>query len=421
MTTVFIAVVVGLLGAVNCSPLPSRDILAGQEFLELYMRTQPRSSGSYFINNNIIQNEVKSTVPPLTSTSIPVVTEATTGVTSWTTEAEEEPSSEVVKVSVTSSIARQMAKPHEITRIATTLDEPTITAIQRSHFGVDETSGVISIKKEPPESSFTVERSQNGENTSFTVRQIHQGDSTSSFTIQRNVPINLEKVEERTSYTVVSKQEPKQEPSNEEETVVEQRTFTTEARTARGDPAKTVEPAKNWQYQRPPFTPKQDNHDESKSYTSTQINTDAPKAEEFVERQSTKAWPHQERTIFSTERDPRVYRQEARKNWEYQERVYAEPEKNYEVDEAVSVMTNGRVHGVQPVSTPSPNKLGYVVEGSNYRKYRVEEKTPDGFIVGEYGVVSHDDGSLRGVRYTADSNINPRLIYDALVKFLSLK
>ncbi|XP_049542889.1 uncharacterized protein LOC125955772 isoform X2 [Anopheles darlingi] len=65
-------------------------------------------------------------------------------------------------------------------------------------------------------------------------------------------------------------------------------------------------------------------------------------------------------------------------------------------------------------------KIGYVVEGRNYRKYRVEEKTPDGFIVGEYGVLSHNDGNLRGVRYTADSDINPRLIYDALLKFLSL-
>lgn len=52
---------------------------------------------------------------------------------------------------------------------------------------------------------------------------------------------------------------------------------------------------------------------------------------------------------------------------------------------------------------------------------QVEEKTPDGFIVGEYGVVSHDDGGIRGVRYTADGSISPRLIYEALVKFLSLK
>lgn len=65
-------------------------------------------------------------------------------------------------------------------------------------------------------------------------------------------------------------------------------------------------------------------------------------------------------------------------------------------------------------------KVGFVVEGRNYRKYRVEEKTPDGFIVGEYGVVSNNDGSLRGVRYTADSNISPNLIYEALMKFLSL-
>lgn len=121
------------------------------------------------------------------------------------------------------------------------------------------------------------------------------------------------------------------------------------------------------------------------------------------------------------------------RNWEvpeenqYQPKVYAEPEQNYEVDEAVSVNTNGRAHGVQPNQSPdkdpnkkSDQKVGYVVEGRNYRKYRVEERTADGFIVGEYGVVSHDDGSLRGVRYTADGTINPRLIYDALMKFLSL-
>lgn len=129
-----------------------------------------------------------------------------------------------------------------------------------------------------------------------------------------------------------------------------------------------------------------------------------------------------------------------------------QPEQNYEIEEGVSVMTNGRAHGIQttmPATAPSTttqstfaseapsaldtgsdgiqggdppqdSKFGYVVEGRNYRKYRVEEKTPDGFIVGEYGVVSNNDGTLRGVRYTADSNINPRLIYDALLKFLSL-
>ncbi|XP_063243040.1 uncharacterized protein LOC134542593 [Bacillus rossius redtenbacheri] len=129
------------------------------------------------------------------------------------------------------------------------------------------------------------------------------------------------------------------------------------------------------------------------------------------------------------------------------EAIFGSPEQNYEVDESVSVMTSGRTHGVQtpPSVTPGahagdsagqvdsslgvvdtkdmsdPNhKFGYVVEGRNFRKYRVEERTQDGFIVGEYGVVSHDDGSLRGVRYTADGTINPRLIYDALVKFLSL-
>lgn len=140
------------------------------------------------------------------------------------------------------------------------------------------------------------------------------------------------------------------------------------------------------------------------------------------------------------------------------ERVYAEPEQNYEVDETVSVLSDGRVHGVQQhqqsvptteaswgsvtstnivsttISTSTTTttstaasgtvetrKSGYVVDGKHYRKYRVEEETPDGFIVGEYGVVSHHDGTTRGVRYTADSSINPRVIYEALAKFLALR
>lgn len=145
------------------------------------------------------------------------------------------------------------------------------------------------------------------------------------------------------------------------------------------------------------------------------------------------SWQNDNSNSFTTER-----------NWEIQEKpytpprlptVYGKPEQNYEVDESASVMTNGRLHGIQPSPTlPSKQevkigeskkvddnqKVGYVVEGRNYRKYRVEERTSDGFIVGEYGVVSHDDGSLRGVRYTADGTISPRLIYDALMKFLSL-
>ncbi|KAL7018094.1 hypothetical protein ACKWTF_010638 [Chironomus riparius] len=120
------------------------------------------------------------------------------------------------------------------------------------------------------------------------------------------------------------------------------------------------------------------------------------------------------------------------------------PEQNYEVDESVSVMTNGRAHGIQTTTPkvivnvdekteshhkiPTPlhvthddSKFGVVFEGRDFRKYKVEEKTDDGFIVGEYGYLSNTDGSpIFGVRYTADSNINPQLIYDALLKFLKL-
>ncbi|KAM3964261.1 uncharacterized protein ACR2FA_001748 [Aphomia sociella] len=102
-----------------------------------------------------------------------------------------------------------------------------------------------------------------------------------------------------------------------------------------------------------------------------------------------------------------------------------QPEKNYEVDEKISVLSEGRIHGVQETTTEKCKqdncKVGYVVEGRQYKKYRVEERTSDGFIVGEYGVVRNEDGALRGVRYTADSDASPRLIYDALMKFLQLK
>lgn len=81
------------------------------------------------------------------------------------------------------------------------------------------------------------------------------------------------------------------------------------------------------------------------------------------------------------------------------------PEQNYEVDEAVSLMTNGRSHGIQsttPTSQTSTEvdknfqptiqaqvnvdgqdaKFGVVFQGRDFRKYKVEEKTSDGFIVG---------------------------------------
>jgi len=78
--------------------------------------------------------------------------------------------------------------------------------------------------------------------------------------------------------------------------------------------------------------------------------------------------------------------------------------------------------GGPPDTAPDDeDKVAYVVEGRNYRKYRVEEKTDDGFIVGEYGVVDHNDGNLWGVRYTADSTINRSLIQKALLTFLKLK
>ncbi|KAJ0175561.1 hypothetical protein K1T71_008720 [Dendrolimus kikuchii] len=99
-------------------------------------------------------------------------------------------------------------------------------------------------------------------------------------------------------------------------------------------------------------------------------------------------------------------------------KVGAQIQKNYDqTHERSTVIQDSSTEKCQEDSC----KVGYVVEGRQFKKYRVEERTSDGFIVGEYGVVRNEDGALRGVRYTADSDASPRLIYDALMKFLQLR
>jgi len=67
------------------------------------------------------------------------------------------------------------------------------------------------------------------------------------------------------------------------------------------------------------------------------------------------------------------------------------------------------------------NDSDAIQEPDEGQKYLVEEKTPDGYIVGEFGVMSPSSGSLRGVRYVAHGSINPQLIKEALRTFLSLR
>lgn len=174
-----------------------------------------------------------------------------------------------------------------------------------------------------------------------------------------------------------------------------------------------------------PHERRERNYNDAKTPYSNSFDSSEEKRKQNDTRPSTwqKTDPVQQKTTQKPWQNQRVFTPTTPLPVELP-KVYGQPEQNYEVDEALSVVTNGRAHGVQPTKPekkPDDNqKFGYVVEGKNYRKYRVEERTADGFIVGEYGVVSHDDGSLRGVRYTADGTINPRLISEALMKFLSL-
>lgn len=63
-------------------------------------------------------------------------------------------------------------------------------------------------------------------------------------------------------------------------------------------------------------------------------------------------------------------------------------------------------------------KLKYSVDDGNLKRFRYEERTPEGAIVGEFGF--HKNGVIRGVRYAAEPGVHPRVLYQALVKFFSL-
>lgn len=64
-------------------------------------------------------------------------------------------------------------------------------------------------------------------------------------------------------------------------------------------------------------------------------------------------------------------------------------------------------------------KLGYTVNEGNLKKFRYEERTPEGAIVGEFGF-HKNDGVIRGVRYSAEPGVHPKVLYEALVKFFTL-
>lgn len=64
-------------------------------------------------------------------------------------------------------------------------------------------------------------------------------------------------------------------------------------------------------------------------------------------------------------------------------------------------------------------RLRYDVYDGPLRRYRYEEKTSDGLIVGEVGY-HRDNGIIRGVKYTATPGVHPKLLYQTLLKFLSL-
>ncbi|KAK9505840.1 hypothetical protein O3M35_009813 [Rhynocoris fuscipes] len=551
-----------LLVTVCCAgPVPSNtnDVLSGQDFLAVFMRssqrsrnvpsasvTQSSSSSSYFINRNLIQHhkdgvdyefdkddqsrllsnnddiirtsitksthierdkesevlerivqdesevdttnnedtiESKTEDQEINTTTVTeqILISTTTDDSSITTTTEQPPvwdndtelPSQVVSVRVSSSVVRQRPRIEEKPDIAEVQDEPvhTAAAVQRSHFGVDDNARSVTYKitsDEPEEERVsysqeaTVLRIEGRQSSSRRPLITYHHQQQQQREQQDQQDSYADSSQEYSSAAIPSLQQQQQQQSQHQQNEQTNNQLTTSQPPNKYHVTRTPEPTDH-------HTVSNYGQAQALTYHPVDLDTHPGNAPVTYETSVSSATSGSRVKFYSEPPAYRIQAADKRKDRrfdlsQYQEKVYGEPEKNYEVDEAVSVMTNGRTHGVQdhstgvqqnkqttttdgvstvqtPESQEGPtipdikppilnkeengqndeSKVGYVVEDRNYRKYRVEEKTPDGFIVGEYGVVSHDGDSLRGVRYTAESNINPRLIYDALVKFLSLK
>ena len=75
---------------------------------------------------------------------------------------------------------------------------------------------------------------------------------------------------------------------------------------------------------------------------------------------------------------------------------------------------------VPPSATERPQARSVGGDGPRAQATIVHQETLEaGFIVGEYGVV-HGSGTVRGVKYAADSSVDRRLLEAALAQFLKL-
>ena len=432
-----------LLLEADCRPV-GQDVLAGEDFLAVFMRShRPRSAYR------------KPTTQVTTEQATPTTPEAETPPTTLQTEPPR-----VVSVRVSSSVRKEAV--HEAVSAAVS------AAAQRSHFSVEssgyrEEDSVAEASQDLPQESLKVEENKPVAQA-LTLEQpaVHYESRVSSETSQSRVyfsqpkPSGERKYEPQLAVTQ-AREEPNYEPHIVTQTftqtngdrkygpeivVTQERKSGTETLT---DQDSKFEPEVIVTREETKYGPEivvTQTQSESKFtpelYVSQSAGSDptAGESRDEIAPQTIISQTQATRKYIGQNREERQFAPQASKasedqpqegaeyksepNSQREERNYERQEQNYEVDEAISVMTNGRAHGVQTES-PSNHKFGFVQEGRNFRKYRVEEKTPDGFIVGEYGVVNHDGGGIRGVRYTADGSISPRLIYEALVKFLSLK
>ncbi|XP_076373794.1 uncharacterized protein LOC143258547 [Tachypleus tridentatus] len=118
-----------------------------------------------------------------------------------------------------------------------------------------------------------------------------------------------------------------------------------------------------------------------------------------------------------------VQRFQPTSKFEFQEKEKQEMNSNYlsKISGSSEILLKELMsHNHENTTTHGRNyKLGYSIDDGQFKKFRYEEKTPDGLIVGEFGF-HHDNGIIRGVRYTAEAGVHPKILYESLVKFLSL-
>lgn len=411
-----------LLWGAECRAV-SEEVLAGADFLAFFMRShRPRSMQIRDSPHPAQTSPPISTAATTTLATELITTEATPTVLTTETDTvqttvETEPPS-VVSVRVSSSVRKEAVHENVVPSSA-----------QRSHFGVEAAGYREAEKVEDSLAEATQDFQSSQEDIP---KDVEKKPYAEALTFEESALGYESRVSSETSQSRVYFSQPK--PIKESVVVQASQTRKYEPRVVIAQSREETKYVPQYQTSRPK------EHYETQTVDKGHYNPQAIAASAREERQYNPSVISQNidnrqfstQQILSQSNQEREYRQEANDQRDYsqphepqtytqqpvgvspnpeeggqyhqkprsltphvEEQHYEQPEENYEVDEAISVMTNGRAHGIQTEKPQdNKNKFGFVQEGRNYRKYRVSTGpgyiSSDSFIIISLGRVRNE-------------------------------